>query len=575
MLGLRSVKSKIFVSIFAMSLLVLGVLAYICYNYIYTSITRYELNYAISSTDDAVRNIELFLRTMDDDIDKLLSEPALYTCLVQGGSESTKRLNGLLKDFVSAKPYISNLYIHAADGTTYNSTDWGNYPHLLRDRIEAISAYESEKFTPLHNYMSPTRSNSVISYYTTIPSPYGGSNPGTLYIDLDYNNLSDLFVRSTAKTREKAILVNETGEIIMGFPIYVDFEPLIRENPEIFTAPYSIIDRSIFRQPSIVVSDRVRDSNWILVRIISKDGIYKDADRLLMLLVSVSAMLFLASLILSYLMANAITRPISELFGKIRRVESGDLTVRGSPTARGDELQQLSSSFDRMVVRLDDYLQSEIETQKRKSDMEFQVLQSQINPHFLYNTLDSVKWLAAMQKEDNICNMVSALISTLRYNLSSKQSSALVRQEMENIQDYITIQKYRYGNAFDLQYDLEEAVLDCTMLRFTLQPLVENAIFHGMENYTASGLIRIRGWVRETDFVVEVADNGPGFGTSSPAPDTLRRKMKNQFSGVGLTNIKERYELLYREGFRMELSDDAELGGANIRLIIPLAKPDP
>lgn len=571
---LRSVKSKVFFSIFAMSLLVLAVLSYICYNYIHSSITHYELNYAISSTDDSVRNIETFLRTMEDDMERLLTDQEIYHCLKQADSYSEKKLDALLKDFVEFKPYISNIFIRDSRSTIYNSTDWGDYPELLEDRIRAISAYESNKFTPLHNYMSPTRSNSAISYYTSIPDFYDGSAIGTLYMDLDYNYLSDLFVRSTAKTREKAILMNEAGDIIMGFPIYVDFEPFIRENPEVFTAPYSIIDKRIFRQPSIIVSDRVRDSNWILVRIISKDGIYKDANKLLVLLISVSVVVFLASLALSYLMAKAIARPISELNGKIRRVESGDLTVRKSPVAQGDELQQLSASFDRMVVRLDDYLQSEIETQKRKSDMEFQVLQSQINPHFLYNTLDSVKWLAAMQKEDNICSMVSALINTLRYNLSAKESTALVRQEIANIKDYVTIQKYRYGNAFDVQYDLKADVLNCTMLRFTLQPLVENAIFHGMENYTASGLIHIRGWVGDGNFVLEVADNGIGFQSSSPSPDTLQRQMKNQFSGVGLTNIKERYELRYSRGFFIELSNDGALGGANIRLTIPVEGPD-
>ena len=196
-----------------------------------------------------------------------------------------------------------------------------------------------------------------------------------------------------------------------------------------------------------------------------------------------------------------------------------------------------------MVRRVDKYMQNELDVQKKESEMEFAILQSQINPHFLYNTLDSVKWLAALQNEDNICNMVSALINTLRYNLSSKQPFALLRQEIENIRNYVTIQKFRYGSAFTVKYSLDPKTLNCSIMRFTLQPIVENAIFHGMENYSASGVIEIRSRAEDEYLILEVADNGTGFEIENPRPENLRRSSGNKFSGIGLSNIRERDEL--------------------------------
>jgi two-component system sensor histidine kinase YesM len=570
---LRSIKTKIFLSIFAVSCVVLAILALIYDNYINASISRYELDYALASTDYAVRNVEQFLKAVEIDVESLQKNPQILQCLKSSVKtpESGDRINQILRETTESKDYLDDAYIRAENGALYSELENEFDLNLLRERIETILAFGSNRLTPLLTVTTSSRNKSLVFYSAPIYDIGAQERLATLFLDINYDYIVDLFINSSSRNSEKAVLINDAGEIILGYPIYTSFEPFLRDNPEIFQSPYTLAEKDVYKQSSIVVSMRLRNSNWYLARILSKERVYKDSTQLMILLAAVAFTLFFLSLAIAYFLAHAITKPLRELGGKISRVDKGDLTVEDSePPREGDELKQLSFAFDNMVRRLNKYMQNELDIQKKSSEMEFAILQGQINPHFLYNTLDSVKWLAALQNENNICDMVSALINTLRYNLSSDQPFALLRQEIENIRNYVTIQKFRYGDAFTVKYSLEPESLNCPIMRFTLQPIVENAIFHGMENYSASGVIEIRGMTDGEYLLLEVADNGKGFEAENPLPENLRRRAKNKFSGIGLTNIRDRYELHYHERFQMNLAADGTLGGANISLRIPI-----
>jgi len=160
-----------------------------------------------------------------------------------------------------------------------------------------------------------------------------------------------------------------------------------------------------------------------------------------------------------------------------------------------------------MLDQLNSYFINELQEQKRKSSLEFKILQSQINPHFLYNTLDSIRWLATMQNITNVAEMTGDLTNLLKYNLKQDTTSALLKDEIESIRRYIGIQKYRYGNYFEVEYQIAEETLECIIIPFCIQPLIENSIIHGFDDMERNYRIRIESYQEGDKLCVKITDN--------------------------------------------------------------------
>ena len=222
----------------------------------------------------------------------------------------------------------------------------------------------------------------------------------------------------------------------------------------------------------------------------------------------------------------------------------------------------LGNAFNSMMYKINHYFNSELEMQKKKSDMELEVLESQINPHFLYNTLDSIRWLAVLQNVDNIARMTAALISLLRYNLSKEGPIVSLKQEIESVEAYMLVQQYRYGTGLELRRDLVEETLEMEMPRFLLQPLVENCILHAYGQMDEIGVICIESEVRDGQLIIRVIDEGCGMGADNDFETRSHAAKGSRFKNIGITNIRERIRLYYGEGFGLKYRPAA--GGGTI-----------
>jgi two-component system sensor histidine kinase YesM len=248
-------------------------------------------------------------------------------------------------------------------------------------------------------------------------------------------------------------------------------------------------------------------------------------------------------------------------------VENGHLDINVKVNSQ-DEFGQLSQSFDNMVVKLKDYMDKEFNEQKKKSEMKFQILQNQINPHFLYNTLDSVKWLATIQNVPNISEMVTSLINLLRYNLLDTDRLTTLAEEIEGVKNYIVIQKYRYGNIFTVSYNISESIMSCKILRFILQPIVENAIYHGFENLSKQGAIEINAYQTDQNLTIEVIDNGSGPGIDNIGENIVYQR-SDSFNGIGLNNIQERIQLYFGAQYGLKLFAGENNKGTIVTITVP------
>lgn len=273
--------------------------------------------------------------------------------------------------------------------------------------------------------------------------------------------------------------------------------------------------------------------------------------------------LILLSLLLTLVTYISILNPIRNIIAACNITSDDDLNVRINDPNK-DELGFLARTIDRMVDEIQMLMDRRRKEQARRRELELENLQYQINPHFLFNTLNSLQWVATINDVPAVAEGLSSLSALLRNTIMKKDEFIPLSQEVETLSHYFAIQKIRYGNSFDVCYSIDPRTADRRVPRFVLQPLAENAIIHGTENMPAPITITVSSTVDEAgNMIVEVRDNGHGFSI----PEAQKRG-KDRFSGIGVNNVAERLHIYY--GDAGGLTVESEVGcGTVCRILIP------
>lgn len=270
-------------------------------------------------------------------------------------------------------------------------------------------------------------------------------------------------------------------------------------------------------------------------------------------------LVFLSSTVIGFLLSllftRYLTRPIMRLVRHMEVIASGDF--RKNPEIESnDELGIIGQQINQMSAQVSALMEKRIRDEQEKMGLEIKMLQAQINPHFLYNTLDSIKWIATMQHSAGIVKVVSALSSLLKNMAKGFNEKVTVRQELDFLDHYITIEKIRYIELFDVETTVEDpALYDARIIKLTLQPLVENSIFSGIEPSGRPGLIQIHIDSKDQVLFIRIRDNGIGI----PKEDIARmltdtsRVSKHYMSGIGLPNVDRRIKLVYGEEYGLHI----------------------
>ncbi|WP_258881419.1 sensor histidine kinase [Paenibacillus sp. sptzw28] len=310
----------------------------------------------------------------------------------------------------------------------------------------------------------------------------------------------------------------------------------------------------------IVTSMPFEHRNWQTILHMPMDELSVEGDILRRNLIMIAILVTLFAVVSSFYVTTRITRPIKLLMRNMTSVERGKFenlqTIRSN-----DEIGLLASRFNLMSRELKRLVERIYMEEKQKAEAEIQALQAQINPHFLYNTLGSVKWIASMQRADKIVEMTEALISMLRYATKKVGTLVTVRDELENIMHYITIQKIRYYNRVQVEFDVDEALLDKKILKLTIQPIVENAIFHGTSENEDEGIIGIAIYRDNSDIVISVADNGAGMDEATI--ETLQKEISNangSFNGIGISNVNSRIKNHFGSAYGLHFTSETGKG---------------
>lgn len=321
---------------------------------------------------------------------------------------------------------------------------------------------------------------------------------------------------------------------------------------------------------SFIAYTTSHEMGWTYYSVLSYNDIFKKKNDLRFALLVVVLLLFLTVIAISYRFARGITKPIERLTQQMRYAEKGDfeLIVPNSPeTVRSDEVGYLQKRFFIMIQRIDTLIEENYTRQMLLKDTEYRALQAQINPHFLYNTLTSINWMARTSGQAAISNMVESLSRLLRNAISNNIQVITLGEEIGLLHDYMHIQKVRFESELQFVLDIDERYYKYRIPKMSIQPIVENAIKHGLENMLGNCTITVTAAQSEESIEISVMDNGPGMDEN--ALEQLRIfAMPSKGTGIGLKNIHERLRLMFGESAGLYF--DSKAGkGTQVTIKIP------
>ena len=276
------------------------------------------------------------------------------------------------------------------------------------------------------------------------------------------------------------------------------------------------------------------------------------------LLALAAVAILLAALVSSIVISRALSRPLKGLSRAMRQFEKSADTFTYAPVGGAREVQELSESFGHMVVKIQHLMETVRREEINLRKTELKALQAQINPHFLYNTLDSIAWMCEQGRNDEAVQMVNALAQLFRISISRGHELIPIRSELRHAESYLKIQKHRYKNQFSYRFDVDESCLDFLCNKITLQPIIENAIYHGINGLVDEGEIVITLRADGSDVVFTVADNGVGM--EEEQIQAILRKERSDHTGIGIKNVNDRLKIYFGEGYGITIDSEPDVG---------------
>lgn len=305
----------------------------------------------------------------------------------------------------------------------------------------------------------------------------------------------------------------------------------------------------------ITLAEHIPSSDWTAHFYIPKRLLAADGTNIIEATVIIIIVCFSFSLLLIWIFSNTMIRPIQKLNSKMKQVENGDFSVTVQSHA-SDEIGLLSKRFEDMLKKMNGLIQENVQTKIAQQEVELKALQAQINPHFLYNTLSMIRWKSLQAEEQELANIVTALAKFYRTALNKGNQLIAVRDEVANVKAYIDIMLIMRSNSFDVIYEWDEEIYKYETINLILQPLVENAIIHGIgKKKRDRGILKVTGAVSGETIEFTVQDNGTGM-----EPDQVRDVLSQNSKGYGLKNVNERLSLFFGDSSGIRIESKRQIG---------------
>lgn len=414
----------------------------------------------------------------------------------------------------------------------------------------------------------------VISLSREVQSYENGTFRGVILINLNMNKITEICNSFQEKQENFICIINDKGELVYeqqnGRERFAFDE---KENRQELNTALGKTKESCFRlnyrgEKYLVTRTDMKTTGWTLVSMVPYKSVMAETMAISGVMILAVAITLIVTLLLLNRILTGVVKPLKKLEKYMVQVNPDNMDQR-MEILTDDEIGHLSMKFNQMMDRIRNLKEQVIEEQKDKRKYELQALQAQINPHFLYNTLDSIIWMAETN-DSNIVAMTEALAKLFRISLNKGNEEISLERELEHVKNYLIIQSMRYADKFTYEISAEPGVERCRTIKLILQPIVENCIYHGIKKKRGTGKITIRAYRREQNLIIEVSDDGCGM------PEEICRKILSDEiesenisgSGIGVKNVNERIQL--RFGKKYGLSYSSEEGvGTTVTYVLP------
>ena len=564
---------RAFAALIVVALVLLGSLSYY---YLHKILIQNAEQTTMQLVSQLNRIIENYIRYMDDialvaasneDVKTFIADPKANTPRLRSAIKTT------FESFRAVRRDIDSVFVITEDGRAIAATTGGalNPTVDLRQRFRDLVAgvvpnrpsVSSSHVENLVDYRYPW----VISLVRTLPARPGSQSGGLIQVDLNYDVIAGLCKDVQLGTSGYVFILSRTGDIVYHPRQQLIYGNLKSEKiPQILALNNGNLKTVVDGRQILYTVVSSEETGWEVVAVSYLDELFGQSREAEYIFLMLSLLVLVGAVAAGVLISSNISRPIESLRKSMQSVENGNFDIDITVRAR-NEVYQLARDCDIAVKKIRDLIAQNRTEQELKRKLELRTLQAQINPHFLYNTLDSIIWMIELGETDRAIDMTSALARFFRIGISRGEETTSVRTEIEYVQIYLEIQRQRYQDKLSYEIALSPDLYELQILKLIIQPLVENAIYHGIKNLRGPGLIRITGQRDGQSMLIRISDNGVGM-----APDQLAALRDGLIephptNGVGVRNVQERIHVYFGLDYGVSFESAPDAGTvATIRI---------
>ena len=571
----QTIQFTISISFTIVSLCSMGILGVTLYNRFVNRMEDMTVESSEQLLNQTSINLETYLRNM-----RRISDTMYYSVIkdkdfaVDSMDEEMNLLYEANKDnLISIACYTNegNLVAAAPVANEKNDLDIVGQEWF----VNAVGQMENLHFSTPH--VQNLFDNTSYRYYWVISlsraveiTNNGNPTLGVLLVDMNYSSIEQLLNKAnTDNSSEYVYLMDSNGEIIYHPKQKLIYTNLYEENNLEASHYEDGSHREVFQgENRLITVKTVSYTGWKIVSVVPMSAFDMGLYGTRMFVILLVALSMLAIIILNQLVAVRIAKPLQKLNESVKEWEAGnlnpDIYVGGTL-----EVEHLGKTLRSTVEQINQLMHDILHEQEEKRKSELDALQSQINPHFLYNTLDSIVWMIEGERYEDAVFMITQLASLFRISLSRGKTIISIEDEIKHAKNYMNIQKIRYKNSFTVDFEAEDEVLQCCTVKLVVQPLLENAIYYGMEAMDGDGEIHVRAYRRDGDIYIEVSDNGLGMPQDTVEQLlTDNNRVRKHGSGVGLINVHNRIQLRFGKQYGLEIESQPD-EGTTVRIHLP------
>ena len=479
--------------------------------------------------------------------------------VVRSMSEPEDSRNELLSAFLQFRPDVVAVTSYSEEGELLDCWSLGREP---REEIFQNLSFDLDTARASDGpYMSTPHVETIFeSYYhwvvtMTAPLEQGGE-AAWVSLDLSFSNISNHINNVGIGQRGYCFLMDRMGNIMYHPQQQLLYAGLKSED----TAALAALEDGTYVEDTVIYAvTSVEDSSWRVVGVSFVDELVNRSVReMIGISAGLAGLVLAAALLTSWILSRMLSRPLWGLASAMERFERDADHFSYRPVRGTREVRELSQSFGHMVLRIQQLMSTVRQEEINLRKTELKALQAQINPHFLYNTLDSIAWMCERGRNADAVNMVHALARLFRISISRGHELIPIAKEIEHAESYLQIQKYRYKNQFTYEFDVDPGCLDYYCNKITLQPIIENSINHGLDLLVEEGRIQVEVLQDGEDILFRVRDNGVGM--SQEQVDAILEQDPEDRTGIGIRNVNDRLRIYFGAPYGLNITSELDVG---------------